>query len=95
MGLGGGLVTVLFFSVWPRVYGRLHLGRIQGAAQSLTVLASAVGPLLLATCVEWTGSYRLMFYILSVAVGLLGVASLATSIPDFQHSGTATQNQTI
>ena len=29
MGLGGGLVTVLFFSVWPRAYGRRHLGRIR------------------------------------------------------------------
>ena len=57
MGLGGGLVMVLFFSVWPRVYGRAHLGRIQGAAQAMTVLASAIGPLLLAACVEWTGSY--------------------------------------
>src|SRR5712691_2972260 len=45
MGLGGGLVMVLFFSVWPRVFGRRHLGRIQGAAQALTVLASALGPL--------------------------------------------------
>ena len=37
MGLGGGLVMVLFFSVWPRVYGRKHLGSIQGAAQAMTV----------------------------------------------------------
>jgi MFS family permease len=43
MGLGGGLVMVLFFSVWPRVYGRRQLGRIQGAAQAMTVLASAIG----------------------------------------------------
>jgi MFS family permease len=60
MGLGGGLVMVLFFSVWPRVYGRHQLGRIQGAAQAMTVLASAVGPLLLAWCVEATGSYAAM-----------------------------------
>ena len=52
MGLGGGLVMVLFFSVWPRLFGRRHLGRIQGAAQALTVLASAIGPLLLAWCVD-------------------------------------------
>ena len=64
MGLGGGLVMVLFFSVWPRVYGRRQLGRIQGAAQAMTVLASAVGPLLLAACVEMTGSYAAMFYML-------------------------------
>src|SRR6185295_11211959 len=64
MGLGGGLVMVLFFSVWPRLFGRRHLGRIQGAAQALTVVASAVGPLLLAWCVDRTGSYAVMFRLL-------------------------------
>ena len=33
---------------WGQAYGRAQLGRIQGAAQILTVLASAVGPLMLA-----------------------------------------------
>lgn len=81
MGLGGGLVMVLFFSVWPRVYGRRQLGRIQGAAQALTVLASAAGPLLLAGCVEWTGSYRAMFYILAAAVGAFGGAAAVVVMP--------------
>ncbi|HZL96872.1 MAG TPA: MFS transporter, partial [Vicinamibacterales bacterium] len=81
MGLGGGLVMVLFFSVWPRVYGRAHLGRIQGAAQAMTVLASAIGPLLLAACVEWTGSYAGMFNILSVIIALAAVSALLTPVP--------------
>jgi MFS family permease len=87
MGLGGGIVIVLFFSVWPRVYGRRHLGRIQGVAQALTVLASALGPLLLALCVEWTGSYRAMFQILAGVIGLIGIAALVTPIPQ-SSSGT-------
>jgi MFS family permease len=82
MGLGGGLVMVLFFSVWPRVYGRRHLGGIQGVAQALTVLASALGPLLLATCVAWTGSYRAMFYILAAIIGVFGLAALAVPLPE-------------
>jgi MFS family permease len=87
MGLGGGIVIVLFFSVWPRVYGRRHLGRIQGIAQAVTVLASALGPLLLALCVEWTGSYRAMFQILAGIIGLVGIAALITPIPRWS-SGT-------
>ena len=79
MGLGGGLVMVLFFSVWPRVFGRRHLGRIQGTAQALTVLASAVGPLLLAWCVEWTGSYTMMFRVLAGVIALVGTLALFTS----------------
>jgi len=42
LGLGGGLVTVLFFAVWPRVFGRRHLGQIQGAAQAITEIEIGV-----------------------------------------------------
>jgi len=82
MGLGGGLVMVLFFSVWGRVFGRLHLGRIQGIAQALTVVASAIGPLLLAWCLEWTGSYTAVFQILSAVVTASAIAALIVSLPD-------------
>ena len=70
------------FSVWPRVYGRKHLGRIQGAAQAMTVLASAVGPLLLAWCVEVTGSYAAMFYLLAALIALTATSALATGLPE-------------
>jgi MFS family permease len=88
MGLGGGLVMVLFFSVWPRLFGRLHLGRIQGSAQALTVLASAVGPLLLAWCVESTGSYAAMFRILAAIIGFVAIAAFVAPLPSlrFQES---------
>lgn len=82
MGLGGGLVMVLFFSVWGRVFGRFHLGRIQGIAQALTVVASAVGPLLLAWCLALTGSYAGMFQILAGVIGAVGIAALVMSLPD-------------
>jgi len=83
MGFGGGLVMVLFFSVWPRVYGRRHLGRIQGAAQALTVVASAIGPLMLAWCIELTGSYTGMFTILAAIIGVTAFAALVTPVPGF------------
>ncbi len=57
MGVAGGMVTVLFFAIWGQRFGPAHLGKIQGAAQMMTVLASAAGPLLLATSQRWTGSY--------------------------------------
>ena len=81
MGLGGGVMMVLFFSAWPRVFGRRHLGQIQGIAQALTVLASAIGPLLLAWCVSATGSYAAMFRILAVVIALTGLASLIVRVP--------------
>jgi MFS family permease len=81
MGVAGGFVMVVFFSYWGRAYGRTHLGRIQGAAQILTVLASAVGPLLLAQCVAWTGSYAAAFYALAAVVALLGLSALVVTVP--------------
>lgn len=82
MGLGGGIVMVLFFSVWGRVFGRRHLGRIQGVAQALTVVASAIGPLLLAWCLELTGSYTAMFEILAGVIAAVAVSALLVSLPD-------------
>jgi len=81
MGGGGGIVTVLFFSVWPHVFGRRHLGRIQGAAQALTVLASALGPLLLAWCADTTGSYAIVFLVLAGVVAMTAVAALVVKLP--------------
>jgi MFS family permease len=85
MGLGGGLVMVLFFSIWPRVFGRRQLGRIQGVAQAMTVLASALGPLLLAACVEMTGSYAAMFYVLAASVGIVAAAAAIIPMPRHAH----------
>ncbi|HEX8336047.1 MAG TPA: MFS transporter, partial [Pyrinomonadaceae bacterium] len=81
MGLAGGFVIVIFFSFWSLAYGRAHLGRIQGAAQALTVVASAVGPLLLAECVTRTGSYAAMFYLLALVVSALVLAAWFVTLP--------------
>jgi MFS family permease len=81
MGLAGGFVTVIFFTFWSRIYGRTHLGKIQGAAQTLTVLASAIGPLLLAECLQRTGSYALIFYLLAAVVGMLGLGAWLVPLP--------------
>ncbi len=81
MGVAGGVVTVVFFSVWSQVFGRLELGRIQGAAQMMTVVASAVGPVLLASTLERTGSYDLMFWVLAGLTAGLGLACWRVRMP--------------
>jgi MFS family permease len=84
MGIAGGVVTVVFFSVWGQMFGRTHLGRIQGCAQMMTVFASAVGPLLLAETLRQTGSYDLIFNGLAVVVVFLGIASWYCPAPAVQ-----------
>jgi cyanate permease len=69
----GGIVTVVFFIVWPRMYGATHVGQIQGAAQLSTVIASAVGQWLFPVAKQWLGSYVPLLQILAAAAVLLGV----------------------
>lgn len=90
MGIAGGFVIVLFFAFWGRIYGRKHLGQIQGAAQMMTVLASAVGPLVLASWVARTGSYAGAFYLLAVIVGLMTIASWMVRVPGTSADPTPT-----
>lgn len=48
----------------------------------MTVIASAVGPLLLAWCLELTGSYAVIFEILAATIAVVALAALAVSLPD-------------
>lgn len=81
MGLAGGFVIVIFFSFWSAAYGRKHLGKIQGTAQALTVIASALGPLILAETVSRTGSYATIFYLLTVVVTVLALLAWIVKLP--------------
>ena len=81
IGLAGGMITVMFFAVWRRAFGAAHLGRIQGAAQMLTVLASAIGPLIFAKSAAWAGSYFPALWVLSPCVLFLSIAAFRVTLP--------------
>lgn len=82
MGLAGGFIIVVFFSYWGKAYGQAHLGRIQGAAQALTVVASAIGPLLFAWGHAMTGTYAAGFYLLAALVAIAAAAAAAVRVPE-------------
>jgi MFS family permease len=81
LGLAGGTLTVLFFSVWKHAFGMRHLGAIQGAAQMLTVFASAIGPLLVALSERQSGSYTIVFTSAATIAAVGGVAAIFTAVP--------------
>lgn len=81
MGVSGGMLTVVFFTVWRQAFGPLHLGKIQGAAQLLTVLASAGGPLVLAAGHRSSGSYTPMVQTLALVAAGFAAAALLTPLP--------------
>jgi MFS family permease len=81
MGTAGGMVTVLFFVIWGKAFGQRELGRIQGAAQMLTVFASALGPALVAYCKAQTGAYLPMLQAFAGCAVVLGVVACVTGVP--------------
>ena len=83
-GMSGGCITVLFFAIWSHAFGRVRLGWIQGAAQTLTVLASAVGPLLFAACAELYGSYTPALWTLAFVVVVLGLTAWRVRLPTLE-----------
>jgi len=81
MSIAGGGVTVVFFMAWGRLYGRAHLGRIQGIAQMLTVFGSAMGPLIMAVCKAQTNSYHMVFYTFAPVSLVLMLAAWFVPLP--------------
>ena len=62
LGISGGCFGTLTAVVLPRFFGRAHLGAIAGVQMMIIVIASAVGPSLLAASKAMTGSYVMALY---------------------------------
>jgi MFS family permease len=81
IGIAGGLVTVVFFAAWSSLFGRAQVGRIQGLAQLITVVASAIGPDLMAEGRALSSSYSPMFYVAAATSGALALAACFVPVP--------------
>ena len=81
MGVAGGMIIVIFFSIWSEAFGRRHLGRIQGAAQMLTVISSGLGPVIFAKSFELNRSYGPLLYSLAAATILLAIVAAFVRLP--------------
>jgi MFS family permease len=73
VGFASGAVTVVFFTIWRPLFGPVHLGQVQGAAQMLTVLASAISQWLFPAAATWCGSYVPLLQVLGGLAAVLGV----------------------
>ena len=87
MGVSGGVLTVVFFTVWRQAFGPAHLGQIQGAAQLLTVLASAAGPLVLAAGHRSLGSYAPVVQNLALVAAAFALAAWLVPLPTAARRG--------
>jgi MFS family permease len=81
LGVAGGVITVIFFTVHGLAFGRAHLGAIQAMVQIIAVFASALGPVLLTACKEAWGSYAPLFYLAAPAAVVLGIGAWLAPMP--------------
>ncbi len=81
LGISGGIVTVVFFTVYGHAFGRAHLGAIQATVQAITVVASALGPVLLRLCKDSFGSYAPLFFVAALLAVALSLAAWLAPLP--------------
>lgn len=81
-GVAGGIIVVVFFAFWGKIYGRTHLGRIQGAAQLLTVVGSGLGQQLFAQAHAFSHSYTPLFLLLTPIIAILGLICWLAPLPN-------------
>ena len=75
-GISNAAVQTHMTFLWPRFFGRRHLGSIQGTAQTIGVLGASVGPLPLGFAFDQFGSYRGALLLLALLPLLCAVAIL-------------------
>jgi MFS family permease len=81
-GIGGGMMTVLFFAVWGHAFGTAQLGRIQGAAQMMTVIASACGPPVVELANLAGGSYEQILFVFAGIAATFAIVAPFIPVPN-------------
>ena len=71
-GINNAITMTYVGYLWPRYFGRRHLGEIQGTGQMILIVGASIGPLPLAWAIDNWGNYESMLQIL--ALGPLFIA---------------------
>jgi len=80
-GMNNAAVHALIGYVWPRYFGRKHLGSIQGTAATIMVVGASIGPLPFGAAYDLTGSYQTALLTLSLLPVLCAIAVLSMRPP--------------
>lgn len=81
-GMNNAAVHALIGYVWPRFFGRKHLGSIQGTAATFMVVGASIGPLPFGAAYDATGSYQTALLTLAVLPVICAIAVLFMRPPD-------------
>ena len=80
-GLSSGLFGLITGLVWPRFFGRKHLGAIAGVNMATLVYSSASAPLVFSLCRDFTEHFDSVFIGIVVLTGCCMIASFFADNP--------------
>ena len=85
-GLANAGLQSHYSYMWPRYFGRRHLGSIQGAAQTIGVVGASIGPLPLGFAYDVFASYTEVLYLLAAIPVVCACLLLALKAPNLGHA---------
>ncbi|OKJ17815.1 MFS-type transporter [Streptomyces sp. CB00316] len=91
LGASNGLLRAVEAATYPRYFGTAHLGAIRGTAHTITVAASAFGPLAVSLGHDLTGHYGTALLVLAALPAAAAVAVVLTRAPQPEHSDTVAE----
>ena len=77
-GVNNALSMTMFGYIWPRYFGRKHLGSIQGTGQLVGVVGASLGPLPVGLAYDTVGNATGTLLALAAVSALIGVVSMLT-----------------
>jgi MFS family permease len=80
-GINNAAVQAHYTYVWPRFFGRRHLGSIQGTAQTIGVIGASIGPLPFGAAFDLFGDYVGILLASAVLPVLCAGAILLMNLP--------------
>ena len=80
-GVNNGCTMTFFGYMWPRYFGRKHLGSIQGMGQMIGIFGASLGPLPLGIAFDLLGSYRETLMLLALYPAGCAIAALFLRAP--------------
>jgi MFS family permease len=84
-GLANAGLQSHYTFMWPRYFGRRHLGSIQGAAQTIGIIGASIGPLPMGIAFDLYGSYTGVLYLLAVLPIVCALMLAFVRPPNLDH----------
>jgi MFS family permease len=86
-GINNAVINGHMNFLWPRFFGRRHLGSIQGTAQTIIVVGASLGPLPFGAAFDLFGSYAGALWLFALQPVLCAAAILLMRPPELDARG--------